>query len=85
VHPAAADGCDVHWAASCEELGVAFGRQVGCKIRFAEESSPQTLIKFMTDGILLAETQGDRDLHEYEAITSMKPTTLLNIDFYWAI
>ena len=42
-----------------EELNVTWGREVGCKIRFDDRSSPQTYIKLMTDGILLAETQGD--------------------------
>ena len=42
-----------------EELNVDWGREVGCKIRFDDRSSPQTYIKLMTDGILLAETQGD--------------------------
>src|SRR5688572_23587211 len=40
-----------------EELGVRLGREVGCKIRFSDQSSRETAIKFMTDGILLAETQ----------------------------
>ncbi|KAB2660878.1 MAG: ATP-dependent RNA helicase HrpA, partial [Verrucomicrobia bacterium] len=41
-----------------EELGVAWGREVGCKIRFDDRSNASTYIKLMTDGILLAETQG---------------------------
>jgi ATP-dependent helicase HrpA len=65
-----------------EELGVTLGREVGCKIRFADQSSPETLIKFMTDGILLAETQGDRELLEYEAIIIDEAhERSLNIDF----
>ncbi len=65
-----------------DELGVTLGREVGCKIRFADQSSPETLIKFMTDGILLAETQGDRDLREYEAIiVDEAHERSLNIDF----
>src|SRR5471032_2615438 len=47
-----------------EELNVTWGREVGCKIRFDDRSSAQTYIKLMTDGILLAETQGDPDLAE---------------------
>ena len=43
-----------------EELGSPVGREVGFKIRFADATGPQTYIKLMTDGILLAETQGDR-------------------------
>src|SRR6185295_13430147 len=43
-----------------EELNVPLGREVGFKVRFADSTSPQTYIKLMTDGILLAETQHDR-------------------------
>lgn len=65
-----------------EELRVGWGKQVGCKIRFADQSSPETYIKFMTDGILLAETQGDPDLREYEAIVIDEAhERSLNIDF----
>src|SRR5581483_844589 len=38
-----------------EELGVAWGREVGCKIRFNDQTSAGTVIKFVTDGMLLAE------------------------------
>src|SRR4029453_11979405 len=41
-----------------EELKSPWGHEVGCKIRFDDRSSPETYIKLMTDGILLAETQG---------------------------
>ena len=51
-----------------EELNVAHGIEVGCKIRFEDRSGPRTYIKLMTDGILLAETQGDPLLAEYNAI-----------------
>jgi ATP-dependent helicase HrpA len=65
-----------------EELDVAWGREVGCKIRFADQSSPDTYIKFMTDGILLAEMQGDPWLSEYEAlILDEAHERSLNIDF----
>ena len=47
-----------------EELNVAWSQEVGCKIRFDDRSSAQTYIKLMTDGILLAEMQGDPDLAE---------------------
>jgi ATP-dependent helicase HrpA len=43
-----------------EELAVGWGKEVGCKIRFDDRSSAETYVKFMTDGILLAETQADR-------------------------
>src|SRR5688572_21307189 len=65
-----------------EELNVAWGREVGCKIRFDDRSSPETYIKFMTDGILLAETQGDPLLSEYNAlIIDEAHERSLNIDF----
>ncbi|MFN3407570.1 MAG: ATP-dependent RNA helicase HrpA [Limisphaerales bacterium] len=65
-----------------EELNVQWGRQVGCKIRFDDRSSPQTYIKLMTDGILLAEAQGDPQLSEYEAILIDEAhERSLNIDF----
>ena len=65
-----------------EELGVTWGREVGCKIRFDDRSSPQTYIKLMTDGILLAETQGDPPLSEYNVIILDEAhERSLNIDF----
>ncbi len=65
-----------------EELNVAWGREVGCKIRFDERCGPQTYIKLMTDGILLAETQGDPNLAEYNAlIIDEAHERSLNIDF----
>jgi ATP-dependent helicase HrpA len=65
-----------------EELGVIWGREVGCKIRFDDNSSPHTYIKLMTDGILLAETQGDPLLSEYNAIIIDEAhERSLNIDF----
>jgi ATP-dependent helicase HrpA len=65
-----------------EELNVAWGQEAGCKIRFDDRSSAQTRIKLMTDGILLAEMQGDRDLSEYNAIIIDEAhERSLNIDF----
>jgi ATP-dependent helicase HrpA len=65
-----------------EELNVAWGREVGCKIRFDDRSSADTYIKLMTDGILLAETQGDPLLSEYNAlILDEAHERSLNIDF----
>src|SRR5262245_18680177 len=43
-----------------QELGMALGNEVGYQIRFEDKSGPNTRVKFMTDGVLLAETQGDR-------------------------
>src|SRR4030095_13037911 len=48
-----------------QELDVQYGREVGSKIRFNDETSRGTVIKVMTDGILLAETQTDPDLRQY--------------------
>jgi ATP-dependent helicase HrpA len=65
-----------------DELNVSWGREVGCKIRFDDRSSAQTYIKLMTDGILLAETQGDPELSEYNAIILDEAhERSLNIDF----
>jgi ATP-dependent helicase HrpA len=50
-----------------EELGVEWGREVGCKIRFNDQTtSRHTVIKFLTDGMLLAEVQGDPLLRDYD-------------------
>ena len=51
-----------------EELKVEVGKEVGWQVRFTEACSKETRVKFMTDGILLAETQGDRSLKQYDAI-----------------
>ena len=65
-----------------DELGVALGQEVGYQVRFDERRSKRTRVKFMTDGILLAETQGDRGLHQYDAlIVDEAHERSLNIDF----
>jgi ATP-dependent helicase HrpA len=65
-----------------EELGVNWGREVGCKIRFSDQTSPNTVVKFLTDGMLLAEAQGDRDLRAYDTIiVDEAHERSLNIDF----
>ncbi len=65
-----------------EELNVSWSREVGCKIRFDDRSNAQTYIKLMTDGILLAETQADPDLAEYNVIILDEAhERSLNIDF----
>jgi ATP-dependent helicase HrpA len=65
-----------------EELQVPLGDYVGYQVRFEDLTSRETRIKFMTDGILLAETQGDRDLMQYEAlILDEAHERSLNIDF----
>ncbi|MBC7980593.1 MAG: ATP-dependent RNA helicase, partial [Armatimonadetes bacterium] len=65
-----------------EELAVPLGDFVGYQVRFDDRTSRETGIKFMTDGILLAETQGDSDLHRYAAlILDEAHERSLNIDF----
>lgn len=65
-----------------EELNVAWGAEVGCKIRFKDETAPETRIKMMTDGMLLAEIQGDPNLYEYDTIIIDEAhERSLNIDF----
>ncbi len=51
-----------------EELGESLGGLVGYKIRFQDRTSRQTRIKFVTDGVLLAELQRDRRLAAYDTI-----------------
>ncbi|MBR9801649.1 ATP-dependent RNA helicase HrpA, partial [bacterium] len=65
-----------------EELGSPIGQDVGFKIRFTDTTKPHTYIKLMTDGILLAETQGDRFLNAYDTIIIDEAhERSLNIDF----
>lgn len=65
-----------------EELKVPLGEQVGCQIRFHDQTSPSTLIKVMTDGILLSELQSDRLLKRYDTlIIDEAHERSLNIDF----
>ncbi len=64
------------------ELGSEVGALVGYQVRFAEKSGGHTLIKFMTDGILLAETQSDPWLNAYDTIILDEAhERSLNIDF----
>src|SRR5919109_4589568 len=65
-----------------EELGTELGDVVGYKVRFHEQVGARTAIKLMTDGILLAETQGDRELRQYASlIIDEAHERSLNIDF----
>ena len=65
-----------------EELNVPLGQFVGYQVRFEDRTSRETRIKFMTDGILLAETQGDPELRQYEVlILDEAHERSLNIDF----
>jgi ATP-dependent helicase HrpA len=64
------------------ELQADVGHSVGYKVRFSDHTSPNTFIKLMTDGILLAETQGDRFLDAYDTlIIDEAHERSLNIDF----
>ncbi len=64
------------------ELGSALGDLVGFQVRFNDQVSEASLIKFMTDGILLAETQSDRGLEAYDTIILDEAhERSLNIDF----
>ena len=65
-----------------EELKVPYGREVGAKIRFTDQTQAETVIKLMTDGILLNELQEDPLLSAYEAIVIDEAhERSLNIDF----
>ncbi len=65
-----------------EELQVQWGREVGCKMRFSDDTNRDTRIKFMTDGILLAEIQSDPMLRSYSLlILDEAHERSLNIDF----
>jgi ATP-dependent helicase HrpA len=50
------------------ELGVELGGVVGYQVRFDDRSARDTRVKLMTDGVLLAELQRDRDLKRYDTI-----------------
>ncbi|WP_133000639.1 ATP-dependent RNA helicase HrpA [Luteimonas arsenica] len=65
-----------------EELQVPLGGAVGYQVRFTENVGEQTAVKFMTDGILLAEIQSDRWLSRYDTlIIDEAHERSLNIDF----
>ncbi|MDP1733171.1 MAG: ATP-dependent RNA helicase HrpA [Sulfuritalea sp.] len=65
-----------------EELKSELGRHVGFKIRFTDKVTPSSYIKLMTDGILLAETQTDPLLRQYDTILIDEAhERSLNIDF----
>ncbi len=64
------------------ELGSTGGDLVGFKVRFTDTSTDTAYIKVMTDGILLAETQGERFLEQYDTlIIDEAHERSLNIDF----
>ncbi|NKZ01784.1 ATP-dependent RNA helicase HrpA [Nocardiopsis alborubida] len=65
-----------------EEIGTPLGETVGYKVRFTDSSSDSTLVKLMTDGILLAEIQHDRMLRQYDTlIIDEAHERSLNVDF----
>ena len=65
-----------------EEMEVELGELVGYQVRFTDHSSDRTRVKVMTDGILLAEMQRDRDLRRYDTIIIDEAhERSLNIDF----
>ncbi|WP_084104224.1 ATP-dependent RNA helicase HrpA [Demequina sp. NBRC 110056] len=65
-----------------EELGTTLGAIVGYQVRFTDQSSEKTLVKVMTDGILLAQIQRDPDLLAYDTlIIDEAHERSLNIDF----
>ncbi|TCV99843.1 ATP-dependent RNA helicase HrpA [Biostraticola tofi] len=65
-----------------QELDTPLGGAVGYKVRFNDQSSDNTLVKLMTDGILLAEIQQDRQLLQYDTlIIDEAHERSLNIDF----
>ncbi|WP_256103773.1 ATP-dependent RNA helicase HrpA [Streptomyces sp. ODS05-4] len=66
-----------------DELGTPLGSAVGWKVRFTDQVDPgSTFVKLMTDGILLAEVQTDRELRAYDTIIIDEAhERSLNIDF----
>ena len=65
-----------------DELSVTLGGPVGYAVRFSDQVGPETLVKVMTDGILLAELQRDRELRRYDTIiVDEAHERSLNIDF----
>ena len=65
-----------------EELGTPLGTTVGYKVRFTDQVTDETMVKVMTDGILLAEIQHDRMLRRYDTlIIDEAHERSLNIDF----
>src|SRR4051812_19398513 len=65
-----------------QELDSPVGHAVGYKVRFSDHTRPETYVKLMTDGILLAESQHDRFLEAYDTILIDEAhERSLNIDF----
>lgn len=51
-----------------QEMDVGLGDEVGYSIRFEDKTSPKTILKYMTDGMLLREAMNDHDLTRYSTI-----------------
>ncbi|GAB2958328.1 ATP-dependent RNA helicase HrpA [Saccharothrix stipae] len=65
-----------------QELDTPLGSAIGYKVRFTDQSGEDTLVKLMTDGILLAEIQTDRMLSRYDTIIIDEAhERSLNVDF----
>ena len=65
-----------------EELNAPLGAAVGYEVRFDKKISSDTLVKLMTDGILLAESQSDKNFRQYDTlIIDEAHERSLNIDF----
>jgi len=69
-----------------EELRSPPGSLVGYRVRFTDETGPETAIKLLTDGMLLAETASDRFLDQYDTIIIDEAhERSLNIDFLFGV
>ena len=65
-----------------EELGVPLGEAVGYAVRFSDRSRQDTLVRVMTDGLLLAEIRHDKELRRYDTIiVDEAHERSLNVDF----
>jgi ATP-dependent helicase HrpA len=65
-----------------EEIGSTTGDLVGYQVRFTDRTSPRTLVKLMTDGLLLRELEGDPLLERYDTlILDEAHERNLNVDF----
>src|SRR5690625_1825123 len=65
-----------------EELEITLGQTIGYQVRFTREAGKNTLVKVMTDGVLLAEIQRDPMLYQYDTlIIDEAHERSLNIDF----
>ena len=65
-----------------QEVGCELGAAVGYSVRFSDQTNPQSLLRVMTDGLLLTEIRKDRFLNAYDAIiVDEAHERSLNIDF----